>query len=130
MKKGLIGVASIVLLILVIGGSVVWFYHKFTNDAVARLGPSVDFKDREMAASFKKSYSDNCVTTFQKDAAQSAETPTDDQLIQVRSACGCIADQTIADLAKRSPMTAFELAATLTSDREIPGVKGCAAKLP
>lgn len=139
MQKILIGVASMVLLIsLAVVGSILWLNHKKSEPQaqlgpmldLKNFGPKLDFHDPATAASFGKNYADNCVATFQNNASEAGGAPSEDQLDQVRSACECIANHMIADLAARSPISAFELATTLGSDREVPGVKECGAKLP
>jgi hypothetical protein len=98
----------IVLVVVVVGGGAYWLANM-----------KVDFKDPQMVGKFSETYTNNCVSTFQKQLTRAGTPPTPEQLVAAEAACKCARDPVIAALAKRPVMTVSELAGTMSSDPEI-----------
>jgi hypothetical protein len=104
---GIIGL--IVLGVVVVGGGA---YYLANVD--------VDFKDQQMVAKFKETYTNNCVATYKKRVSKSGV--IEEETVAIEAACNCARDPIVAALAKRPVMTVAELASTMATDPEILGI--------
>jgi len=105
-----------------LGGIIAIIIVVFAAGAYWATSVKVDFKNPETVAKLKDTFPATCRTNYQQHMSKVGKTATDEQLAKLAPACICWRDGVMTALAKREPMTAVEVAGTLSSDPEFASI--------